>query len=83
MLTRSNTPRTNILSDHRRARKLAMSEVRFAQRIVFSTDDPAVPVTIVYPSPLKPHEIDDVAEMLSLWIKQQRRLSEGKEASHD
>lgn len=50
-----------------------MSEVRYAERVIFSTDDSAVPVTISYPAPLRLHEIADVKEFFAIWIRSQER----------
>ena len=51
----------------------SMSEIRYAERVVFSTDDSAVPVTISYPAPLRPHEIADLKEFFAIWIRSQER----------
>lgn len=52
-----------------------MSEVRYAERVVFSTDDSAVPVTISYPAPLRPHELQDLRAFLDVWLRSQERRS--------
>jgi len=42
---------------------------RIAKRVVFSTDDTAVPVTITYPDPMEIHEVADLREFLTIWLK--------------
>lgn len=56
--------------------QMAFERCRFVERVVFSTHDSAVPVTITYPSPLKSHELDDLESFLQIWIKSQRRRSQ-------
>jgi len=53
-----------------------MDKVRHVERVVFSTDDVAVPITITYPSPLRQHELSDLEELLRIWVRSQRRRSE-------
>jgi hypothetical protein len=47
--------------------------VRYVERIVFATDDAAVPVSITYPAPLNPQEIADLKELVALWFRNQER----------
>ena len=41
--------------------------------IVFSTDDKDNPIYIAFPSPMNPHEIDDLDELLTIWMRSLRR----------
>jgi len=48
-------------------------QIRYAKRVVFSTDDSAVPVQIVWPDPLSAEEIQDLEEFLQLWMRGLKR----------
>lgn len=52
-----------------------MELVRHAKRVVFTTDDCAVPVQITWPDPLTPHELDDLKEFIAIWLRGLERRS--------
>jgi hypothetical protein len=58
---------------------------RYTERVVFSTDDSAVPVSITYPAPLNAQEIADLEEFFVIWIRSQKRRTKpaGKPLSRE
>ena len=55
---------------------------RIAKHVVFSTDDTAVPVTVTYPDPMAPHEVLDLREFLTIWLKGlERRANDSARAA--
>jgi len=47
--------------------------MRHVERVIFSTDDPVVPVTITYPAPMDQQELADVKEFLAIWVRSMER----------
>ena len=53
-------------------------QIRYAKRVIFSTDDAAVPVQIVWPDPLSTEEIKELEKFLRIWMRGlKRRAAEG------
>jgi hypothetical protein len=53
---------------------------RFVERIIFSTDDSAVPITITFPSPLRQHELQDLKALMEIFYRSQERR--GSDSDH-
>jgi len=51
-----------------------MSKV--VDQVRFSTDDLATPIIINFPRPMSQQELDDFEQLIALFIKTQRRISE-------
>jgi hypothetical protein len=42
---------------------------RYVKRVVFSTDDTAVPVQIIWPDPLTRQELSELKEFIDIWMR--------------